>query len=66
MKFVSGSTNLVAAGFEILQIISQHRKPFSHRDYIKESWLECASFHFDGFPEKEKIIQCIKDLPVSR
>jgi hypothetical protein len=25
-----------------------------------------SSFLFDGFPEKEKIIQRIKDLPVSR
>jgi hypothetical protein len=33
------------------------------RDYNKEQWLE--HFPFDGFPEKN-IIQCIKDLPLSR
>jgi hypothetical protein len=53
IKFVSGSSNLVAAGFEISKIIAEHERPFSDGDYIKESRLECA-FLFDGFPEKEK------------
>jgi hypothetical protein len=52
--------------FEISKIIAQYGKPFSDGDYIKESWLECAPFLFDGFPEKEKMIQHIKGLPVSR
>jgi hypothetical protein len=66
MKFVLGSSNLVAAGFEISKITAQHGKPFSDGDYIKESRLECAPFLFDTFPEKEIIIQCITDLQVSR
>jgi hypothetical protein len=61
MKFVSGSSNLVAAGFELSKIISQHGKSFSDGDYIKESWLEYAPFIFDGFPEKEKIIKTNKN-----
>jgi hypothetical protein len=48
------SSNLVAAGFEISEIIAQHGKPFSDGDYSKESWLECAPLLFDGFPENEK------------
>lgn len=29
MKFVSGGSNLVAAGFEISKLIAQHEKPLS-------------------------------------
>ncbi|XP_062927408.1 copper homeostasis protein cutC homolog isoform X1 [Mobula hypostoma] len=64
--FVSGSSNLVAASFEVSKVIAQHGRPLSDGEYVKESWLECAPFLFDGFQEKEKIIQRIKDLPVSR
>jgi hypothetical protein len=34
MKFILGSSNLVAAGLEISKIIAQHGKPFSDGDYI--------------------------------
>jgi hypothetical protein len=37
VKFVSGGSSLVAAGFEISKIIIQHGKPFSDGDSIKES-----------------------------
>ena len=60
------SSNLVAASFEVSKVIAQHGKPLSDGDYIKEGWLECAQFHFDNFSEKEKIIQRIKDLSLSR
>ena len=35
-------------------------------DYIKEAWVECAPLLFDNFSEKERIIQRIKDLSMSR
>ncbi|XP_042206826.1 general transcription factor II-I repeat domain-containing protein 2A-like isoform X1 [Homarus americanus] len=68
MKFISGrpSSNLVAAGFEVSKVIAQHGKPLSDGEYIKEAWLECAPFLFDNLSEKDKIIQRIKDLSVSR
>ncbi|XP_023612109.1 SCAN domain-containing protein 3-like [Myotis lucifugus] len=68
MNFISGrsSFNLVAASFEVSKVIAQLGKPLSDGEYIKESWLECAPFLFDDFSEKEKIIQCIKDLSMSR
>ena len=68
MNFISGrsSSNLVAASFEVSKIIAQHGKPLSDGDYIKEAWLECAPFLFDNFSEKEKVIQLIKDLSLSR
>ena len=68
MNFISGrsSSNLVTAGFAFSKVIAQHGKPFSDEDYIKEAWLECAPFLLDNFSEKEKIIQRIKDLSLSR
>ncbi|XP_063856091.1 protein FAM200A-like isoform X1 [Scylla paramamosain] len=68
MNVISGrpSSNLVAGSFEISKVIAQHGKPLSDGEYIKEAWLECAPFLFDDFSEKEKIIQRIKDLSVSR
>ncbi|XP_069176506.1 EPM2A-interacting protein 1-like, partial [Procambarus clarkii] len=68
MNYISGrpSSNLVAASFEVSKIIAQHGKPLCDGEYIKEAWLECAPFLFDNFSEKKKIIQRIKDLPVSR
>lgn len=68
MKFISGrpSSNLAAASFEVSKVIAQHGKPLSDGEYIKEAWLECAPFLFENLSEKEKIIQRIKDLSVSR
>ena len=68
MHFISGrsNSNLVAASFEVLKVISQQGKPLSDGNYIKEAWLECAPFLFDNFLEKKKIIQRIKDLSLSR
>ena len=68
MNFISGmcSSNLVAASFEVSKVISQHGKPLSDGNYIKKAWLECAPFLFDNILEKEKIIQRIKDLSLSR
>jgi hypothetical protein len=66
MKSVSSRFNLVAAGFEISKITGQHGKPFSVWDFITESWLECAHFLSDRFPQKrKKITQRVMDLPVS-
>ena len=68
MNFISGrsSSNLVADNFEVSKAIAQHGKPLSDGDYIKEAWLQCASFLFDNFSEKEKIIQRIQDLSLSK
>ena len=60
------NSNLVAASFEASKVIAQHGKPLRDRDYTKEAWLECAPFLFDNFSEKEKIIQRIEDLSLSR
>ena len=66
MGFISGrsSSNIVASSFEASKLIAQNGKPLSFGDYINEAWKECAPFLFDN--KKKKIIQCIKDLSVSR
>ena len=68
MNFISGrsNSNLVATSFKVSNVIAQHGKPLSDEDYVKEVWLECTSFVFDNFSEKEKMIQRIKNLSLSR
>ena len=68
MNFISdrSGSNLVAASFEVSKVIAQHEKPLSDGDYIIKVWLNCALFLFDNFSKKEKIIQHIKDLFLSR
>lgn len=65
-KFVKSTSNLVSASFEVSKIIARHGKPFSDGDYIKESWLECSPYLFEDFQNKDKIIQRIKNLQISR
>ncbi len=65
-KFLSTGSNLVAASFEISKVIAQHGKPLSDGEYIKKAWLESSNFLFENISEKNKIIQSIKDLPLSR
>lgn len=65
-KFVKSSSNVVAASLEVSKIIAQHGKPLSDGDYIKECWIACAPHLFEDFPNKEKIMQRIKDMPLSR
>ena len=38
----------------------------SDGQFIKQAWLECAPVLFENFNEKEKIIQRIKEIPLSR
>ncbi|GFW01119.1 SCAN domain-containing protein 3 [Trichonephila clavipes] len=35
-------------------------------EFLKEAWLACTPSLFDGFDNKDKIIQRIKDVPLSR
>ncbi|KAI8781369.1 zinc finger BED domain-containing protein 5 [Biomphalaria glabrata] len=66
VNFVKSSSNLVAASFEVSKIIAKHGKLLSDGDYIKEAMLELASYLFEDFQNKDKVIQRIKDLPISR
>ncbi|GFT90729.1 DUF4371 domain-containing protein [Trichonephila clavipes] len=46
--------------------IARHGKPFQEGEFLKEAWLACAPSLFDDFDNKDKIIQRIKDVPLSR
>ncbi|GFX33735.1 SCAN domain-containing protein 3 [Trichonephila clavipes] len=39
---------------------------FKRESFLKEAWLACAPSLFDDFDNKDKIIQRIKDVPLSR
>ena len=64
MKFIVGSSNVTAASYIVSNEIAKHVKPFSEGQFIKQAWLECAPVLFENF--KEKIIQRIKEIPLSR
>ncbi|GFW40152.1 general transcription factor II-I repeat domain-containing protein 2A [Trichonephila clavipes] len=54
-----------AASYSAANAIARHGKPFKRR-VLKEAWLACAPSLFDDFDNKDKIIQRIKDVPLSR
>ena len=62
MKFIGGSSNVTAASY-VSNKIAKHGKTFSDGQFIKQAWLECAPLLFENF--KEKIIQRIKEIPLS-
>ena len=66
IKFIGGSSNAAAASYIVSYEIAKHEKPFSDGQSIKQEWLECAPVLFESFKEKEKIIQRIKEIPLSR
>ena len=66
MKFIGGSSNVAAASYIVSKEIAKHIKPFSEGQFIKQAWFECAPVLFENFKEKEKIIQRIKEIPLSR
>ena len=66
MKFIGGSSNVTAASYIVSKEIAKHVKPFSEGQFIKQAWLECAPILFENFNKKEKIIQRIKEISLSR
>ncbi|GFU14968.1 general transcription factor II-I repeat domain-containing protein 2A [Trichonephila clavipes] len=60
-KYVSKNCRTSAASYSAANAIARHGKPFQ-----EEAWLECAPSLFDDFDNKDKIIQRIKDVPLSR
>ena len=66
MKFIGGSLNVTAASYIVSNEIAKLGKPFSDGQFIKQAWLKCAPVLFENFKEKEKIIQRIKEIRLSR
>ncbi|GFU56583.1 general transcription factor II-I repeat domain-containing protein 2A [Trichonephila clavipes] len=64
-KYVSKNCHTSAASYSAANAIARHGKPLRGR-VLKEAWLACAPSLFDDFDNKDKIIQRIKDVPLSR
>ncbi|GFU07795.1 general transcription factor II-I repeat domain-containing protein 2A [Trichonephila clavipes] len=65
-KYVSKNCHTSAASYSAANAIARHGKPFQEGEFLKEAWLACAPSLFDDFDNKDKIIQRIKDVPLSR
>ncbi|GFW10449.1 uncharacterized protein TNCV_892441 [Trichonephila clavipes] len=66
LKYVSKNCHTSAASYSAANAIARHGKPFQEGEFLKEVWLACATSLFDDFDNKDKIIQRIKDVPLSR
>ncbi|XP_060864294.1 SCAN domain-containing protein 3-like [Metopolophium dirhodum] len=66
IKFVGSNSNIVAASSAVSNVIAKRGKPFCDGEYIKDLMLETAPFLFEDFSNKDKIMQRIKDLPITR
>ncbi|GFU70565.1 uncharacterized protein TNCV_748571 [Trichonephila clavipes] len=65
-KYVIKNCLTSAARYSAANAIARHGKPFQEGEFLKEAWLACAPSLFDDFDNKDKIIQRIKDVPLSR
>ncbi|GFY10485.1 general transcription factor II-I repeat domain-containing protein 2A [Trichonephila clavipes] len=66
LKYVSKNCHRSAASYSAANAIARYGKPFQEREFLKEAWFACAISLFDDFDNKDKIIQRIKDVPLSR
>ncbi|GFV49867.1 general transcription factor II-I repeat domain-containing protein 2A [Trichonephila clavipes] len=64
-KYVSKNCHTSAASYSAANAIARHGKPFQEGEFLKEAWLACVPSLLMIF-DKDKIIQRIKDVPLSR
>ncbi|GFS63788.1 general transcription factor II-I repeat domain-containing protein 2A [Trichonephila clavipes] len=65
-KYVSKNCHTGAASYSAANAIARHSKPFQEGEFLKVAWLAFEPSLFDDFDNKDKIIQRIKDVPLSR
>ncbi|GFX96220.1 SCAN domain-containing protein 3 [Trichonephila clavipes] len=65
-KYVSKNCHTSAASYSDANAIARHGTPFQEGEFLKEAWLTCTPSLFDDFDNKGKIIQHIKEVPLSR
>ncbi|XP_013000519.1 protein FAM200A isoform X1 [Cavia porcellus] len=65
-NYLSKTNHLTAASFQISLSIVKHGKPLSDGDFIKMAMLSGSNSLFHDFPNKDKIIQRISEMPLSR
>ncbi|GFX99784.1 general transcription factor II-I repeat domain-containing protein 2A [Trichonephila clavipes] len=66
IKYASKNCPTSAASYSAANATARHSKHFQEGEFLKEAWLACVSSLFDDFDNKDKIIQRIKDVPLSR
>ncbi|GFX92573.1 uncharacterized protein TNCV_2520321 [Trichonephila clavipes] len=65
-KYVSKNCHTSAASYSAANVIARHGKSFQEGEFLKEAWLAYVPSLFDDFDNTDKIIQRIKDVPLSR
>lgn len=63
---VNPNVNVMEASYQICLILAKNKRPFSDAEIVKKCFLAASSCMFDRFPNKEKIIQEIHKLQLSR
>ncbi|GFX54412.1 general transcription factor II-I repeat domain-containing protein 2A [Trichonephila clavipes] len=64
--YISKNCHTSVASYSAANAIARHVKPFQEGEFLKEAWLACKPSLSDDFDNKAKIIQRIKDVPLSR
>ncbi|XP_040297400.1 general transcription factor II-I repeat domain-containing protein 2-like [Bufo bufo] len=65
-NYLSKTNHLTNASFQISLCLAKHGKPLSDGDMIKMAMLSGSNSLFHDFPNKDKIIQRISEMPLSR
>ena len=64
-KWMNSSTSSTSASFIAAREIACHGKPFTDGEYLKETFIKISEHLFSDYKDKNKIIQKIKDMPLS-
>ncbi|XP_013930323.1 PREDICTED: uncharacterized protein LOC106555913 [Thamnophis sirtalis] len=64
--FLSKKNHLTAASFQISLCIAKHGKTLSDGDIIKTAMLSKCNSLFHDFPNRDKIVKRISEVPLSR
>ncbi|XP_034288864.1 general transcription factor II-I repeat domain-containing protein 2A-like [Pantherophis guttatus] len=65
-NYLSKTNHLTAASFQISLCIAKHGKPLSDGDIIKTAMLSRCNSLFHDFPNRDKIMKRISEVPLSR
>ena len=63
--FAQGASHLNEASYRTCHSIVQHQVPFVRAEVFKKAFPAGAEVMFAGFPNKEKIVEQIRKLPLS-
>ena len=65
-NYLNQTNHLTDASFQISLCIAKHGKPLSDGDFLKTAMLAGSNSLFNDFPNKDKIIQRLSEIPLSR